>query len=120
AARSGALNLMAQGEEAGVGGDQPRRQAELLLVYVDRRDQQVGVAGPFVVNLVMRDDLLFGLLDPHHLVELDGLGGLALADDLGVGLEQADELAWRVRVALESRCLVWRMTCCTRGIIVWR
>ena len=59
----------------------------------DRRDQQVGVAGPLVVDLVVRDDLLFGFLDLDHLAELGGLGGLALADDLGVRLEQAHELA---------------------------
>jgi hypothetical protein len=55
-------NLIAQREEAGVVGEQSRRPGKLLLVHIDRRNQQVGVAGPFVVDLVMRDDLLLGLL----------------------------------------------------------
>jgi hypothetical protein len=80
----------------------------LLPVHVDRRDQQVGVVGPFVVNLVVRDDLLLGRLVLQHLAELGGLGGLALADDRRVGLEQADELPGaRVspnRVRPSNRC----------------
>lgn len=45
--------LVARREEAGIGGDQTRRNAELLLMHIERREQQVGVAGPPVVDLVV-------------------------------------------------------------------
>ena len=74
-----------------------------LLVHFECRDQQIGVAGALVVHLVMGDDLVFGFLDLDHLAELGGLGRLALANDLGVRLEQAHDLAGDVGIALE-RC----------------
>ena len=74
-------------EKAGVGGDQPGWPTELLLMDLERRHEQVGVARTFVVDLLVRDDLLLGLLELDQLAELGGLGGLALADDFGVRLE---------------------------------
>ena len=97
-------------------GTRPSR----LPVNLERRDQQIGVVGTLVIDLVVGDDLAFGLLNLDHLAELGGLGGLALADDFGVRLEHAHDLAGDVGVALEMRSRVCRMTCLTRGIIVSR
>src|SRR5690349_6685036 len=60
------------------------------------------VAGPRFVNLVVSDDLRLGFLDLDHLAELGGFGGFALADDLGVRLKQAHQLAGHMRVTFED------------------
>ena len=94
------VGFVARGEEAGVRSDQPRRMPELLLMHLQRRNEQVGIAGALVVDLVVGHDLLLDFLDLDHLAELGGLASLALADDLRVGLEQADDLAGGVGIAL--------------------
>src|SRR6478735_3884216 len=94
------IGVVASREEDGICSDQPRGMTELLLMHLQRRNQQVGVAGPLVVDLVVSDDLLLRLLDLDHLAELGRLAGLAFADDLRVGLEQADDLAWGVGIAV--------------------
>src|SRR4029453_2498101 len=81
-------------------GHQARCMAELLLVHFERGEEQIAVAWPLVVDLVVRDDLLFGLLELDHLAEFGRLTRLALANDLGLGLEQADDLARSMRIAL--------------------
>ena len=60
---------------------------------LDRRDQQVRVIRPPIIDLVVGDDLIFRLLQLHHLAEFGRLAGLALADDFRLRLEQAHELA---------------------------
>src|ERR1700716_7029 len=44
------------------------------------------------------------LLSFHHLTELIGFTGLALASDFGRWLKQAEELAFTARVAAEEAC----------------
>ena len=46
-------------------------------------DQQLRIIRTLSVDLVIGDDLAFRLLQLHHLSELVGLAGLALANDLG-------------------------------------
>jgi hypothetical protein len=65
----------------------------------DRPDQYVLVIGPLIVDLVGDDDLVFGLLQFDHFAEFGWLAGLALANDLGGGLKQADNLPFGVGVA---------------------
>jgi hypothetical protein len=69
---------------------------------VDSGNQQVGIAGTPVVDLVINYDLVLGLLQLHHLAELVRLAGFALANDLGRRLEQAENLAFGMRVAAED------------------
>ena len=76
---------------------------------VDRRDQQVAVAGPLIINFIVDHDLVFGLLQFHHLAEFVGLAGLTLADDFRRGLEQAEYLAFGARVAAR-RCALWSVS----------
>src|SRR6266481_2753397 len=94
--------FVAYREETRIGSDQPGWPPELLLMSRQRGYEQVRVPWALVVNLVMRDDLLLGLLDLDHLAELGGLSGFALADDFGVWFEQAHELAGHMRVAVED------------------
>ena len=56
---------------------------------------------PLPVNLVVDYHLIFGLLDLDQLAELGGFGGFALADRLGMGFEQAEELVVIVEISLE-------------------
>ena len=84
----------------------------------DRCDQQVGIAGPPVIDLVVDDDLIFRLLQLDHLAELGGLAGLAFANDLRRGLEQAEELAFG-RAYRRGRCAAGSVAspCRTSGTI---
>src|SRR2546428_9677961 len=54
-----------------------------------------------LTHRVVGDELRLGLLDLHEPPELGGLGQLALADDLGVRLEETDHLARVMRIAAE-------------------
>jgi hypothetical protein len=47
----------------------------------DGPDQQVRIAGTLLVDFVVGHDLVFGLLQFHHLAELVRLAGLAFADE---------------------------------------
>ena len=84
---------------------------------LDRRDQEVGVVGAAVVDLIVDDDLVLGLLQLDHLAKLVGLGRLAFADDLRRRLEQAEKLAFGARVAAKMRARACFITCRTRGTI---
>ena len=46
-----------------------------------RWDQQGRVRGPFIINLVGDDDLVFRLLNFDHFAELGGLARFSFADD---------------------------------------
>src|SRR5579863_2236752 len=89
-------------EEGGISGEQMRHATQELPMYLKGGKQQIAVPGALWVDFVVRDDLRFGLLDLDHFAELGGLGGLSLADHLRVRLEEADELAGDVCVALED------------------
>ena len=54
------------------------------------------------IDFIVDDDLVFRFLQLDHLAELVGLAGLALADDLGRGLEHAENLAFDVCVAMDD------------------
>src|SRR5262249_5754048 len=88
------------GIEGGVRRDQARWTSQLGLVCFDGRDQQVRIARPPTVDLIVDHDLILGFLQFHHLAELVRFAGLALADDFGCGLEQAEDLALRARLAV--------------------
>jgi len=72
----------------GVGGEEARRASEPCPMGFDGADQQIRVAGPPIVDFVGGDDLVFGLLQFHHLAEFGRLAGLAFADDFRRWLEQ--------------------------------
>src|ERR1700674_2070446 len=94
--------LVVGGIEGGVGGDEARRASEPCPMGFDGVDQQIRVAGPPTVDFVGGDDLVFGLLQLHHLAEFGRLAGLAFADDFRRWLEQADDLAFAAGVAAED------------------
>src|SRR5205085_11895343 len=79
-----------------------RRAAQYCLMRFNRRNEQIRIVGSARVDLVIDDDLIFGFLPLDHLAELVGLGRLALADDLRRWLEQAEELAFKARLAAED------------------
>src|SRR6266699_1303762 len=65
--------------ECSIRSDQTRRASQQGLMSVDGADQQVRVIRSPSVDLVIGDDLVFSLLQFHHLAELVGLAGVALA-----------------------------------------
>ena len=65
--------LVFSGVEAGVRRHQPRRAAEHRLMAFNRRKQQILVARPLLVDLVIGDNLVFRFLQFHHLAEFVGL-----------------------------------------------
>src|ERR1022692_517745 len=87
--------------EGCVTRDQAWRASQLLLVRLNRRNQQRRVVRPLLIHLEGSDDLIFAFLDLDHLAELGGLARLALSDDLGGRLEDADQFLGHVRVATE-------------------
>src|SRR5579883_236597 len=80
------------GVEPGVCRDQAWSATKLGLVDFDGRNQQVRIARPPIIDFVVDHDLVFGFLQLDHLAELVGLARLALAYDLGGGLEHTEEL----------------------------
>ena len=65
----------------------------------DGPDQQVRIVGTPIIDFVVSHNLVFGLLQFHHLAELVRLTSLAFADDLRRRLEQAENLAIGMGVA---------------------
>src|ERR1700680_2574441 len=94
--------LVLRGVEGGVGRHQARRAAQPCRQRFDVAVQQVAVGGPPTVDFVGGDDLVFGLLEFHHLAELGRLAGLAFADDFRRWLEHAEHLAFAAGVAAED------------------
>ena len=116
-------SLVLAGVEGRIRRHQVRHTSKAGLMELDRRDQQVGIVGPTIVDFIVGDDLVLRLLQLDHLAELVGLGRLALADDFRRRFEQAEKLALGVRVAGEDACRVCFITCLTRGTIsssCWR
>ena len=72
---------------------------------------------PASVDFVIGDDLVLRFLQLHHLAELVGLASLALANDLGRWLEQAEELSSLRVLPRKIRALVCFITCLTRDVI---
>ena len=61
------------GVEAGIGGDQMRHTAQLLLMHLDGFDQQCRVGGPLITNFIVGDDLILRFLDLDQSAELGRL-----------------------------------------------
>src|SRR5262245_51311719 len=91
-----------EGIECSIRRHQVWRSTEQRLMRLDCGDQQVRIMRPLSEDLVIGNDLVLGLLQLHHLAELVRLAGLALTNDLGRGLEQAEQLALAARVAAEQ------------------
>src|SRR5260370_17163379 len=66
------------------------------------RNHQSSIIRAPLVDLVVHHELIFGLLDLHQLAKLGGLGSLALANRLGVRLEQAQDLVAIMLVATQD------------------
>src|ERR1700745_4273650 len=81
-----------------VVGQAKRFATEIDNGVFDRRHQYVRVAGPLIVDLVGDDDLVLRLLQFDHFAEFGRLAGFTFANDLGGGLEQADDLAFGMSV----------------------
>src|SRR5262249_20798360 len=69
--------------EARIGGHQARHTAQHGFVRFDGWDQERGVVGALIVNLVVDHDLVFRFLQLDEFAKFVGLAGLSLANDLG-------------------------------------
>src|SRR5437867_7461558 len=89
--------------EAFVSGERFGELSERVPVTLQNRIDQRGVVGPVFEYLVVGDELLLDLLEEDHVAELDRLGDLASDQQLGVRLEDTEQLL-RVRelLALED------------------
>ena len=65
---------------------------------IDGGYQQLRVTGPLFIHVIVGDDLILGFLDFGHLAKLGGLTRLALANDLGGGLEDTHQFFGYMRV----------------------
>src|SRR5271170_7801592 len=88
----------------------------------DGSDQQVRIAGTPIVDFVVGHNLIFGLLQFHHLAEFVWLAGFSFADDFRRGLEQAENLAVGARVAAQDARSGLLHHCRTSGTIasIWQ
>ena len=68
------------------------RMTEQRLVVLEGRAHESRLGRPLLKDLVVRDELALDLLDLDHVAELDILAGLAAYEQLGVRLENAEEL----------------------------
>src|SRR5437879_6459147 len=66
--------------------------------------QQVLVAGPLLVPLVVGDDLVLRFLQLHQLAKLVGLARLPFAYDFRVRFKQTDQFVWKLGQASEHSC----------------
>src|SRR5881296_438881 len=87
--------------KAAISDGELGRTAKERDMSVQGGSPQGAVSLPALTHRVIGDELRLGLLDLHEPSELRRLGQLALADDVGVRLEQADDLAGIVRIAAE-------------------
>ena len=85
--------------ERGVRGHEPRRLSKDLRVRLDARQEQIGIAGPVVVDFVVRDDLLLRLLELHQLAELIGFARLPFANEFRARFKETKELLLGMRIA---------------------
>src|SRR6266487_634322 len=85
--------------ECGVRGHETRRLSKDLRMRRDGRQEQIAIARPLVVDLVVRDDLLLRLLELQQLAELIGFARLPFADKFGARFEETEEFPVRVRIA---------------------
>src|SRR5271169_534757 len=69
---------------------------------LDTRNQQFRIGRALLVYLERGDDLILPFLNLDHLAEFGGLARLALTDDFGARLEDADQLLGYMRVATEN------------------
>jgi hypothetical protein len=88
--------------KASIRRDHTGRATEFGLVRLDRWNQQLRVMGTLIINFIVGDNLVFRLLDFHHLAEFIGLARLPLTNDLRRRLEQAEDLALGARLATEN------------------
>jgi hypothetical protein len=79
----------------------------------DGGNQQVRIVGPLIKHFVVGHNLVFGLLQFHHLAELIGLAGLALANNFSRRLGQAENLASSARGGSIAayRFRIWHAKC---------
>src|SRR5438093_5256333 len=96
------LRFVGGREKSGVAGRHARHHAEALLMLFNRWDQQGRVRGPFIINLVGDDDLVFRLLNFDHFAELGGLARFSFADDFAGVFKQTDYLTRRVGDAVDD------------------
>ena len=82
-------------------GRQAGWAAEEGPVSFEGRPPEAVVGHSGCADLIVSDDLTVGFLQLHHVAELGGLGRLPLADHLGVGLEDAQDLIGMMGIALE-------------------
>src|SRR6266566_4485311 len=87
--------------KATVSDGELRRAAKELDMSVQGGSPQAAVSLPALTHRVIGDELRLGLLDLHQPSELRRFGQLPLADDVGMRLEQADDLIRVVRIAVE-------------------
>ena len=71
-------------------------------VFLHRFDQDRAVGRPFLVDLIVGDDLVLRLLHLQHLAKLVRPAGLALAYHFRRRLEHAQQLVRRLRLAIED------------------
>src|SRR6266571_1869465 len=99
--RSGREFIHRRGKPA-IGYRQIRRPAEEGDVAIQRGHPEGAIGRAALADLVVGDELRFGLLDLHQASELSGLGQFALAENFRVRLEHAYHLMWVVRVTSED------------------
>jgi len=97
------LGFVGGGEESRVGKRQIRNSTHQLLVFFDRRRQQIGVAGALVEDFAVNDDLIFRFLDFDDLAELGRLTGLAFSNDFRVRLKHAEDFVFSRACCLPAR-----------------
>src|SRR5215831_10397874 len=85
--------------ESPIGHRKLRSVVEEVNVAIQRRGPQVSFRLPALTHLVVGDELALRFLDLHDAPELGGLGQFALADDLGVRLEETDDLPRKMGIA---------------------
>src|SRR5437660_6624283 len=96
------VHLILAGVEGRVCRHKVGGASEPCLLRFDRRDQQVRVVRPPIVDFIVDHNLVFRLLQLDHLSELVGLGGLALADDFRRWLEQAEYFSFGAGIAAKD------------------
>jgi len=76
--------------------------AQLLLMSLNRFDEEGGICGPLITNFIVRDDLIFGFLNLDQSAEFRWLGGFPFPYDLCGRLKQTDEFLRRVQILSEQ------------------